>query len=301
MRLEWLEDILAVADTGSFTEAAERRHLTASAFTRRVQQIEDQLGVELFDRTRKPVQLRPTTKINREEIGRLAGALRLLRHQIKRDSEVSGNRTVVATQHALTTAFWPIFLQRMLELNPELYLKLRSANADECFSLLLSRHADIALLYEDPEEPVLSDAPYVERVVVGADTLIPVIGKLHVERINEAIHDKRLPVISYPDDVFFAAVMDKTVLPRLRAQVETLPRAETALTPAALELAVTGVGVAWVPRSLAQRLISSGDAKDLSHLLPSCPLTIVALRLQDVGSSAGQKVWHRFQKAGQQR
>lgn len=42
MCLEWLEDILGVAETGSFSEAAERRHLTQSAFSRRIRNIEDQ-------------------------------------------------------------------------------------------------------------------------------------------------------------------------------------------------------------------------------------------------------------------
>ena len=36
MRLEWIEDILAVLDTGSLARAAEKRLLTQSAFTRRV-------------------------------------------------------------------------------------------------------------------------------------------------------------------------------------------------------------------------------------------------------------------------
>ncbi len=36
MRLEWIEDILCVIDTGSFTQAAQKRHLTQPAFTRRI-------------------------------------------------------------------------------------------------------------------------------------------------------------------------------------------------------------------------------------------------------------------------
>ena len=49
MRLEWLEDILAVADAGSLSVAAERRRLTQSAFSRRMQFIEQALGGQLFD------------------------------------------------------------------------------------------------------------------------------------------------------------------------------------------------------------------------------------------------------------
>ena len=61
MRLEWLKDVISIAETGSFSEAARRRNLTQSAFSRRVRQIEDHLGIELFDRSKKPVQMRPTT------------------------------------------------------------------------------------------------------------------------------------------------------------------------------------------------------------------------------------------------
>jgi len=57
MRVEWLEDILAVLDTGSLTGAAEKRFVTQSAFTRRIRQIEESVSAELFDRSKKPVKL----------------------------------------------------------------------------------------------------------------------------------------------------------------------------------------------------------------------------------------------------
>lgn len=78
MRLEWLEDVVAVSETGSFSEAAERRHLTRSAFSRRIETIEEYVGVDLFDRTRKLVQLLDHVLDQREQIVRLAGMLREL-------------------------------------------------------------------------------------------------------------------------------------------------------------------------------------------------------------------------------
>jgi len=59
MRLEWIDDILAVLDRGSLARAAEKRLLTQSAFTRRVRTIEESIGVALFDRRRKPAALMP--------------------------------------------------------------------------------------------------------------------------------------------------------------------------------------------------------------------------------------------------
>jgi DNA-binding transcriptional LysR family regulator len=291
MQLEWLEDILAVAETGSFAEAAERRHLTASAFSRRIQQIEDHLGVELFDRTHKPVQLRPTTHINRDEISRLAAALRQLGYQLQRTSHLSDNQAVVASQHALSTTVGADMISRIHAEHAQLFVSLRSANAEDCLNLLLTRQADIALIYANPIGTEQADPAYLERITVGGDDLVPVIATSHSQRYKKAACVEQVSFIAYPDRVFLGALMDSAVLPRLDGGQEAIPVAETALTSAALELAVTGIGVAWVPKMLAARHIASQVVCDLSDCLPHCPLSITALRLHDGKTAASQIVW----------
>jgi DNA-binding transcriptional LysR family regulator len=142
MRLEWLEDLLAVAETGSFSEAASRRHLTQSAFSRRIRSIEDHVGVELFDRTRKPVQLRPGTLDQHERIRQVAQTLRQLELDLKRSGSGLENRIVLASQHALTTSLTPALVQRIRTLPGDIQVRLRSANLDQCFGLLLACQAD---------------------------------------------------------------------------------------------------------------------------------------------------------------
>ena len=59
MNLRHLEHLLAVADTGSFSRAAEQQHLTQSALSRSIQTLEDDLGARLIDRTGKRNELTP--------------------------------------------------------------------------------------------------------------------------------------------------------------------------------------------------------------------------------------------------
>lgn len=59
MNLAQLEHLLAVADTGSFSRAAERQHLTQSALSRSIQTLEDDLGARLIDRSGKRSELTP--------------------------------------------------------------------------------------------------------------------------------------------------------------------------------------------------------------------------------------------------
>jgi DNA-binding transcriptional LysR family regulator len=56
MDLRHLEHILLLADELNFSRAAERAHLTQSAFSRSVQAAEAAAGVKFFDRTRRSVK-----------------------------------------------------------------------------------------------------------------------------------------------------------------------------------------------------------------------------------------------------
>lgn len=298
MRLEWLEDLLAVAETGSFQEAADRRRLTQSAFSRRIQTIEEQIGVALFDRTRKPVQLLPNTSDQRDQIARLANDLRQLVADLRRGDRLAANRIAIASQHALTTSLTPQIVRAIHARHQAMHVRLRSANLDECFTLLLSRQVDIAIVYRSPGEDHPISQSFVETVPIGSDRLVPVFASHATTDLNAQFVAGELPVISYPPEVFLGQVLDRTVLPRLHHRTRPVPKAETALTLAALELALVGVGVAWVPLSLARQRIAEDRLVDLSATLPACDLEVTAVRLFGAARPVAESVWSEVLRAG---
>ena len=298
MRLEWLEDVLAVAETGSFQEAADRRRLTQSAFSRRIQHIEEQIGVELFDRTRKPVQLLPTTADQRDQIARLANDLRQLVSDLRRGERIASNRIAIASQHALTTSLTPMIVRAIHARHQATHIRLRSANLDECFSLLLSRQVDIAIVYRLPGEDHPISQSFVETVAIGTDRLVPVFAASATADLNAQFAEGELPYISFPPEVFLGHVLDRVILTKVHHLTRPIPKAETALTLAALELAVVGVGVAWVPISLARRRIDDGSLIDLSATLPSCQLDVTSVRLFGNPWPVADSVWSEILKTG---
>jgi DNA-binding transcriptional LysR family regulator len=290
MRLEWLEDILAIAQSGSFSGAAERRSLTQSAFSRRVQQIEDYVGVELFDRSRKPVQLRPMTLAQAGQIEQIAVALRQLVTDLRRGDRAASNRIVIASQHSLTTSLAPRIIQDIQDRGDGVYVRLRSANLDECFALLLSRNADLVIAYSLPEGDSFS-GDYLETADLWPDRLIPVLRPDLAQRILTGSGIAELPFVAYPNDVFFGSIMAERILPELDPRTVALPRAETALTIAALEMAAAGVAAAWVPQTLAELALAQGRITDLSAVLPNCPLSVRVVRLKGAHGPAEDVVW----------
>jgi len=57
MDLDWLEDFAALAEHGNFSRAAEMRHVSQPAFSRRIKALEDWIGVPLFSRGAQGVTL----------------------------------------------------------------------------------------------------------------------------------------------------------------------------------------------------------------------------------------------------
>ncbi len=291
MRLEWLEDILAIAQAGSFSAAAERRNLTQSAFSRRIQQIEDHVGVELFDRSRKPVQLRPTTLAQGAQIEQISAALRQLVVDLRRGDRETSNRIVIASQHSLTTSLAPRIIQGIQDKGEAIYVRLRSANLDECFGLLLSRQADLIIVYSAPQLAEEISGDYLESIHILPDRLIPVLRSDLALKLGNGAAKAEIPIVAYPKDVFFGRIMADRILPLLDPGTVALPRAETALTIAALEMAAAGVAVAWVPESLARIGIAQGRVSDLSEILPGCDLTVRAVRLRGARGLAEEIIW----------
>ena len=154
MRLEWIEDILAVMDTGSLARAADRRFVTQSAFTRRIRMIEDRIGATLFDRSRKPLEVLPDVRALEPVLREAAVRLERLRADLRNATGSAGRTVAFACQHAITATVSPRVVAA-LTADGDVSVRVRSANRDECMMKLLAGEVDFALMHDAPTSAVL--------------------------------------------------------------------------------------------------------------------------------------------------
>jgi len=284
MRLEWLDDILAVADAGSLARAAAMRHVSQPALTRRLRVIEAGLGVPLFERRHKPLTLLPEIAPHLPAMRSLAAQLRQLRDGLAQSGSARG--LTLACQHAITTTHSPAIVAALTE-GQARPVRVRSENREDCLLRLLAAEADLALVYDVPHIAPLALGGAFERVSLGPERLIPVAAP-------GLFSGRDLPYIGYPGDVFLGQVMDRALLPRIGPE-RTLRRcAETALTLAAHEYARRGIGVAWLPESMARDDLATARLERLAEDIPALDMEIWMIRLPRADGGGWDDDWQRL-------
>src|SRR5687768_2522840 len=98
MDLKWLDDFVALADTHSFSRAAELRNVTQPAFSRRIKALEEWVGVDLFCRTPLGAELTPAGSA----FGRDAGSIIRSLSQLRADARAAGGREAATLKFVAT-------------------------------------------------------------------------------------------------------------------------------------------------------------------------------------------------------
>ena len=293
MRIDWIEDLVALLDSGGVADAARLRNVTQPAFSRRIKTLEEVLGIELIDRSVKPSGPSAVLRDRETELRKLAAEQRLLLSDMRQEQSTGLRQLVIASQHAITTSMGPQIINLVAEPS-RTHIRLRSANRDECETLLIRRQAAISLTYRIKSEPATELASFLLEAVIGEETLIPVCGSRHADTLISGFHAGSLRIIGYPADVFLGAAVNRHILPQIEAISSISVVTETGLSTAALQLSQSGLGVAWVPAALANPDLARGELTNLENQLGWIGMDIVATRWATTSNAATLDAWMRL-------
>ena len=156
MDLANLNAFIAIAEAGSFSEAAERLHLTQPAVSKRIAGLEQQLDTRLFDRLGREVSL---TEAGRALLPRAYQILNVLddtrRALTNLNGEVSG-RLTLATSHHIGLHRLPPLLRAFTRQHPQVALDIQFLDSEVAYEEILHGRAELAVITLAPEtrEPV---------------------------------------------------------------------------------------------------------------------------------------------------
>ncbi len=261
-----LEDLIALARTGSFVAAAEARHVTHPAFGRRIRALEAWAGTALVERGRTPVHLTPQGEALLKTAGLVVEQLGAVRKRIAAPGSNGESVLQVATGRSLAgtlVADWLVRLRRgpQAPLAPGSRVNMVTGRMQDLVERLARGGADFLCGYAHPALSVQLAPGRYRYMTLGTDKLVPVCQPdRHGEpRYPLAEQGAPVPLIAFEPGMS----MERILGTRLDSH-------EYALTPflrcdsldAARGAAHKGLGVAWIPWSMA-----AGDCRHGSLVL----------------------------------
>lgn len=163
-----LQAFSAAASLKSFRKAAELVHISQPAFSRRIDKLEAALGVRLFDRTTRHVEL---TGVGRDFSRKVRQLLDDLDETLLGIREVGGARMGEVTIACVPSAvyyFLPQVLRDYHTRYPRIRIKVHDASANEVLSVVASGEADFGVNFIGNDEPGIEFRTIKEERFVAA-------------------------------------------------------------------------------------------------------------------------------------
>ena len=169
MTITQLQYVLAVAEHKNFTLAAEKCFVTQPTLSMQIQKIEEELKVQIFDRSKKPIQL---TEIGQKIVNQAKNIVieaDRIKDIVEHQKGFIGGEFRLGIIPTIMPTLLPMFLNNFIKKYPKVKLIIEELNTDEIILRLKKGHLDAAIAAtpledEKIKEIVLYYEPFVAYI-----------------------------------------------------------------------------------------------------------------------------------------
>ena len=273
MELRRLRYFIAVAEELSFSRAAQRLRMSQPPLSNQIKQLEEELGVLLFDRTSRGVRMTGAGELLLEEARRIFVQVDQTVRVVQRVGYGEVGRLTLGFVPSSSNETLPPILQRLGDRFPGIELFLREMRPDLIVRQLHDKQIDAGFLYLPLEDTSL----HIERV--AREPLVLALPETHA-----LAAEPRVDLQAVKKEPFILP-MRYQIMPGLYGQVTEACR-QAGFVPNAVQkdvwlmqtivgLVAGGIGVALVPASLRNLRRKGVVYKSVHGLSPTVELGMI--------------------------
>lgn len=281
MLLSQVEGFVETARLGNLSRAAEALHVTQPALTARLQGLEAEVGMPLFVRGRRGMQLTDAGRAFLPYAQRVVLAIDEGTSLLTELARGGTGELVLGAAPAVSTYVLPPLLLRFTERAPRVRLVVRTGHSEEILEMALRREIDLGLVRELHHPDIESRPLYDDELVLVAHHSHPfaaraTIGVGEMAGVRLILFDR---TSSYYDltNAFFR---EAGVTPSGVMELDNID--------AAKQMVGQGLGIALLPTTAVAAELADGRLHAIS-IDGAAPIRrrIVAIRRRDLGAVAG--------------
>jgi len=169
MDLTLIRSFLAVAETGTITEAAERIGITQPALSRRLQQFEDHLGVPLLMRGRKGATLTEIGRLVQSEAQGIVAHYERMQEMVSSHRHLEGGTVRIGGGATAVSYMLPEAIAAFQAAHPQVRFQMREAGSSEIADDVVAGHLELGVVTLPVRDRELDVTPLTtDRIVLVA-------------------------------------------------------------------------------------------------------------------------------------
>lgn len=169
MTITQLYYVLAVAEHQNFTKAAEKCFVTQPTLSMQIQKLEDQLDVQIFDRSKKPIELTEVGKKIVNQARNIVNESYRIQDIVDQQKGFIGGEFKIGIIPTVMPTLLPMFLKNFIRKHPKVKLKIEELTTEDIINRIKDGHLDAAIAAtplqdDDIKERVLFFEPFVSYI-----------------------------------------------------------------------------------------------------------------------------------------
>ncbi len=166
MTITQLKYVLAVAEHQNFTVASEHCFVTQPTLSMQIQKLEEELGILIFNRKKKPIELTPIGQKIIEQAKVILDESNRINDIVEQQKGFIGGEFKLGIIPTITPTLLPLFLNNFIKKYPKVTLKIEELNTQDILKKLKDGHLDAAIAStplenESIKERVLYYEPFI--------------------------------------------------------------------------------------------------------------------------------------------
>ena len=166
MTITQLKYVLAVAEHQNFTKAAEKTFVTQPTLSMQIQKLEDELDIQIFDRSKKPIELTEVGKKLVQQARNIVNESERIQDIVDQQKGYIGGEFKLGVIPTVMPTLLPMFLNNFIKKYPKVKLKIEELHTEAIIERLNDGHLDAAIAAtplenENIKERVLYYEPFV--------------------------------------------------------------------------------------------------------------------------------------------
>ncbi|PLW78494.1 LysR family transcriptional regulator [Cohaesibacter celericrescens] len=294
MDTNWLTDFLVLSKTGSFSQAAEDRFITQSAFSRRIKALETWLGADLFDRSSYPVSLTPEGLAFHDTAQNILRELQLNRLDFQRRNTSSAPDIRLAAATTLALSFVPEWLKQIKAKCGSFSVSIDTYDFYEMIEMLSDGKMDMVLLYYHPQVPAFFEQHEFDSINLGKDVMhlcnvLDENGEPEFDLDNPP--KGGLEYVGYGQTGYFSKIEDLIFSRMTKHDPKFVSTSQSGTCEFIKRLAVMEKKMLWLPACSAHDAVRSGQLALAGGGKYDLDLDIWVYKKRDAASPLIKKIW----------